>query len=127
MKFKHNFHQVDASQALMTYAEEEFDKVGRHLLTEGTCSFFYRMGRYDYQVQADVNTPWGHFKATGSSESFHIAVDEVAYKLGKQFQKAKEKHQHHKKTHRSKHAQFDRLNAELEYDNTPYLHKRSAS
>jgi ribosome-associated translation inhibitor RaiA len=86
------------------------------------------MGRYEYQIQADVNTPWGHFKATASTiESFYVALDEVAYKLGKQFQKTKEKHQHHKKPDHSKHAQIERLNEQLEYDNSPYTNKRSAS
>jgi putative sigma-54 modulation protein len=126
MKFKHNFVHVDVSDALKSYLEESFEKVGRFLLAEGTCQIFYRKGRYDCQVQVEVNSPWGHFKATAKDLSFYLAVDSAAEKLSKQFQKKKQKHQAHKKKELSKHAKMKRVNPLLEYDNTPYFNKKSA-
>jgi ribosomal subunit interface protein len=123
MKFKFNFHQVDSSQALAAYCQEEFERIGRFLLNDSTWQVVFRFGRYDCQVQADVNSPWGHFKATGKSDNFYRAVDEVADKLGKQFRKYKDRHQNHKKFDRSKRGKLRRLNAQLEYDNTPYFKK----
>lgn len=126
MKLKFNFVHVDVSEALKTYTEESLDKVGRFLLKEGSSQVFFRMGKYDCQVQVDVNSPWGHFKASAKGESFYSAVDEVASKLSKQFQRQKEKHQSHKKKELSKRARLKRVNSLLEYDNSPYFHKKSA-
>lgn len=123
MRFKFNFHQVDFSQALTTYCQEEIEKAGRFLLKDSTTQVYFRFGRYDCQVQVDVNSPWGHFKATAKNENFYKAVDEVAEKLSKQFQKYKEKHQNHKKVDRSKRGKMRRLNTQLEYDNSPYFKK----
>lgn len=126
MRFKFNFHQVDYSQALTTYCQEEIERVGRFLLKEGTCQVYFRFGRYDCQVQVDVSSPWGYFKASSKNENFYLAVDDIAMKLGKQFLKHKEKHQHHKKYERSKRGKMRRLNAQLEYDNSPYFKKQVA-
>lgn len=123
MRFKFNFHQVDPSQALMVYAQEELEKVARFLLTDGSCQAFFRMGRFDCQVQFDINSPWGHFKATAKGENFYQAVNEAAEKLSKQFLKTKEKHQNHKKFERSKRGRLKRVNPSLEYDNSPYYKK----
>jgi len=125
MRFKFNFHQVDHSQALEIYTEEEILKVGRFLLKDSTCNIFYRKGRYECHAQVDVNSPWGHFKATASANNFYAAVNEVAEKLGRQFQKHKEKHQNHKKFDRSKRGKVRRLNAQLEYDNTPFQQRKA--
>ncbi len=121
MKFKFNFHHVDYSQALAFYSQEEIEKVCRFFLTGGTCQLFYRMGRYDCQVQVDVYSSWGHFKASGKGDSFYIAVDEVVNKLNKQLKKTKEKHQSHHKIERSKMGRLRRVNAQLEFDTSPYL------
>jgi len=126
MRFKFNFHQVDYSQALTTYCQEEIERAGRFLLKEGACQVYFRFGRYDCQVQVDVSSPWGHFKASAKNENFYLAVDDVAMKLGKQFLKLKEKHQHHKKVERSKRGKMRRLNAQLEYDNSPFFKKQVA-
>ena len=123
MRFKFNFHQVDYSQSLTTYCQEEVEKVGRFLLADSTTQVYFRFGKFDCHVQIDVNSPWGHFKATAKNENFYLAVDDVAEKLGKQFQKYKEKHQNHKKAERSKHGRMRRLNSQLEYDNSPYFKK----
>lgn len=123
MRFKFNFHQVDYSQALATYCQDEIEKVGRFLLKESTCNVYFRNGRYNSEVQVDVNSPWGHFKATAKHENFYLAVDDVASKLSKQFQKYKEKHQSHKKPDRSKSGKLRRVNSQLEYNNSPYLKK----
>ena len=120
MKYKFNFHQVDPSQALMVYTQEEIEKASRLLLTDGSCQVFYRMGRHDCQIQVDVSSPWGHFKATGKAENFYAAMDEVAQKLSKQFKKIKEKHQSHHKAERSKHGRLKRVNPQLEFDNSPF-------
>ncbi len=124
MKFKFNFHQVDSSQALTLYTQEEIEKVGRFLLTESTCQVFYRMERHDCHIKVDVNSPWGHFKATSKAENFYLAMDDAAQKLGKQFKKFKEKHQNHHKTERSKQGRLKRVNTQLEFDDSPYPSKK---
>jgi putative sigma-54 modulation protein len=73
------------------------------------------MGRYDYQVEVSVHGPWGHFKATSKAQDFYEAVDAVASKLEKQFQKKKGQNQHHHKPELSSVAFLENLNASLEY------------
>ena len=124
MKFKFNFHHLDPSQALMAYSQDEIEKVGRYLLTDANCQLFFRMGRFECHVQADVNSPWGHFKASGKAENFYLAMDEVAQKLGKQFKKFKDKHQSHHKLERSKRGLLRRVNPQLEFDNSPFPMKK---
>lgn len=126
MKFKFNFHQVDASQSLMIYTQEEIEKAGRFLLAEGSCQVYYRMGRHDCRVQVDVNSAWGHFKASSQNQNFYLATDEVAQKLSKQFKKAKEKHQNHHKLERSKQGRMKRLNPQLEFDQSPFPGKKAS-
>jgi ribosomal subunit interface protein len=127
MKFKFNFHQVDPSQALMVYSQDEIEKAAKYLLTDGSCQIFYRMGRFDCQVQVDINSPWGHFKATGKGDNYYAVMDDIAQKLSKQFKKAKEKHQNHKKVERSKQGRLKRVNSQLEYDDSPFLTNKKAS
>jgi ribosomal subunit interface protein len=127
MKFKFNFHQVDSSQALILYSQDEIEKAARYLLTDGSCQVFFRRGRYDCQVQVDINSPWGHFKASGKGADFYSATDDIADKLSKQFKKSKEIHQDHKKVERSKQGRMKRVNSQLEYDNSPFIKSKKAS
>ncbi len=126
MKFKFNFHQVDPSQALMQYTREEVEKASRFLLTDASCQVFYRTTRHECQIQVDVNSPWGHFKATAKAANFYSAMDDVAEKLSKQFKKFKEKHQSHHKAERSKQGRLKRVNPQLEFDSTPFPVKRAS-
>ncbi|MFN7728992.1 MAG: ribosome hibernation-promoting factor, HPF/YfiA family [Bdellovibrio sp.] len=125
MQFQYTFRHVDASEALKEYTQEQFEKVGRFLLKESRWQIFYSMNRHECQVEVVVNGPWGHFKSTSTSDDFYVAVDIAAEKLGKQFQKTKEKHQHHKKPGRSREGRMDRLSPSLDYDNAPYFSKKT--
>ena len=118
---KFNFHQMDPSTALMTYLESELDKIGRFLTLEGSCQIFCRMGRYERAIQIEVQTSWGRFRSIGKANDFYTAADIAAEKLSKQFKKAKDRHQSHQKHDRSKHGKLSRVNAALEYDNSPYF------
>ena len=126
MKLKFNFVHVDVSDALKMYSQEHFEKLNRFLLSGSRWQVFFRKGRFDCQVQVEISGPWGHFKATAKDGSFYSAVDVVAEKLSKQIQKKKEKNQAHKKIDRSKIGRLKRVNSLLEYDNSPYFHKKSA-
>src|SRR5689334_7682013 len=102
MKFQFTYRHVDHSQALTTYAQEQFERVGRHLLKDSNWHVFFSMGRYDYHVEVSVNGPWGHFKASSRAEDFYEAVDQASARLERQFQKKKEQHQHHHRPELSK-------------------------
>ena len=123
MNFKYTFLHVDVSDALKFYTEEELMKASKYHHKEGFCHVHYSMGRGKCTVQIDVDSPWGHFKASAKAADFYLAVNEAAEKLSKQFKKQKEKHQNHKKHERSKQAKLKRLNPMLEYDNSPYFKK----
>lgn len=125
MQFQYTFRHVDTSEALKEYTGEQLEKVGRFLLKDSRWQIFYSMGRYDCQVEIVVNGPWGHFKSMASADDFYAAVDLAADKLGKQFQKTKEKHQHHKKPDRSREGRLERVNPALEYDNAPFFGKKT--
>jgi len=125
MQYLFTFRHVDPSEALRTYTQEQFDRVGRYLLKQSRFQVHYSKGRYDCQVDVSVSGPWGHFKASAHDDDFYLAVDLVAEKLGRQFQKRKEQLQHHKDPQRSREARLDRLNEALEYDNSPFF-KRPA-
>ena len=114
MRFKFNFHQVDPSLSLTEYTQAEIEKVARHLLTEGSCQVFFRMMRHECLVQLEVNSPWGHFRASGHSPDFYRSADDAVRKLGKQFLKHKDRHQDHSKPLLSKGGRLDRVNSALE-------------
>ncbi len=125
MKWKHNFRQVDVSEALKQYAEVEFEKIGRLLLKDSQWQIFYRMGKKDYEVEVSVKNPDSHFKAIAKGDTLYIAVDMVAEKLNKQFSRRKDRLQDHSKWERTKEARIKRVNERLEYDNAPFFNKKS--
>lgn len=116
MKFQFTYRHVDVSSSLTSYAQEQFERVGKHLLKDSRWHVFFSMGRYDYHVEVTVNGPWGHFKATSTAEDFYGAVDLACDKLERQFQKTKEKHQKHHKPELSKEGQLEHVNEMLEYE-----------
>ena len=126
MKWKHNFRQVDVSDALKEYAQDRFEKIGKLLLKESQWQIFYRMGKIDYEVQVSVRNTDSHFKAVAKGENLYAAVDAVAEKLSKQFSRRKDRLQDHVKRERTKEARLERVNERLEYDNTPFFNKKTA-
>ena len=125
MKWKHSFRQVQVSEALKEHAQDKFEKIGRMLLKDSDWLIFYRKGKIDFEVEVSVRNPNAHFKAVAKGENLYDAVEVVAEKLSKQFQKRKEKLQDHSKRERSKEARMERLNERLEYDNSPYFNKKT--
>ena len=126
MKFKHTFRHVDVSKALQLYTEDLFEKTGRFLINESSWRCYYSFSQHNSVVEVEVQSSWGRFKAKGKGTDFYAAVDACAEKVGKQITKMKEKHKHHKKAPLSKAAKMRRLNPYLEYDNRPYLNKKTA-
>jgi ribosomal subunit interface protein len=126
MQWKHTFKHVHVSDSLKTYAEEVFGKESRFLLKDSQWQIFYSKGKHaDCCVDVTVQNGNGHFKASAHSDSLYAAVDEAAEKLSKQFQKKKEKLQHHKDPSKSREGRLERLNERLEYDNTPFPAKKT--
>lgn len=120
-KWIFNFKQVDRSEALEQYTQDKLGQLEPYLLKDSQWHVFYSQGRYDHKVEVIVTNRDGKFKASCSSdESLYVAVDEVAFKLSRQFLKFKEKMQSHKKFDRSKKGRMRRLNPALEYDNSPF-------
>lgn len=127
MQWKHTFKHVHVSDSLKTYAEECFSRESRFLLKESHWQVYYSKGKHaECRVDVTVQNGTGHFKATAQTDDFYSAVDEVAKKLSKQFQKKKEKIQHHKDPSKSRVAKLERLNSRLEYDNSPFPAKKPA-
>lgn len=127
MQWKHTFKHVHVSDSLKQYAEEAFAKESRFLLKDSQWQVYYSKGKHaDCCVEVTVQNGNGHFKATAHTDSFYTAVDEAAFKLGKQFRKKKEKLQHHKDPTRSREARLQRLNDRLEYDSSPFPGKKPA-
>lgn len=125
MQVQYTFRHVDASDALRDYTQEQFNRVGHFLLKESRWQIQYSMGRYDCQVDVIVTGPWGRFQACANGDDFYHAVDVVAEKLERQLQKRKEQIQHHKRPERSREGRLERLNEALEYDNSPFFHKKT--
>lgn len=116
MKCQHTFKHVDVSESLQTYAEDKLARLEKYLLKETQVHFFYSKGKHhDCCVDVVVFNGTGRFKASAHSDDFYASVDRCAQKLGKQFQKHKEKVQHHKDWGRSREASFESLNDRLEY------------
>jgi ribosomal subunit interface protein len=128
MQWKHNFKHVDVSESLQQYAESALTKESRFLLKDSQWQIFYSKGKHHHECQVDVHVQngTGHFKTSVTSDSFYTAVDEAAEKLSKQFQKKKEKLQHHKDFEKSREGRMKRINSRLEYDNSPFPAKKPA-
>lgn len=124
MKFHFTFRHVDSSPSLTTYAQEHLERVGRLLLKDSRWQVAFSMGRYECNVEVNVHGPWGHFKASSKAEDFYLAVDAVADKLERQFQRRKDLLQTHKSPERSRQGQLERVNEMLEFDPIPM--KKSA-
>lgn len=125
MEFQFQFLHVDVSESLTQYAEDHFRKVGKPIKGENHWHVTFKQGRWDCHVQVTVQSSWGRYSAEGTGENFYQATDDAAEKIGKQLSKEKEKLQHHRKHDRTKHARLNRLNAALEYDNSPFPYKKS--
>ncbi|PWU18027.1 MAG: ribosome-associated translation inhibitor RaiA [Bdellovibrio sp.] len=115
MKLQFTYRHVDISPSLNTYAQEQFERVGRLLKKDSRWQIFFSMGRYDYHVEVNVHGGWGYFKASATAEDFYEAVDEVAAKLERQIHKKKEQHQHHKKSELSRAGQMSYVSETMEY------------
>lgn len=126
MKFHFNFLHVDVSTALQTYTQESLGKVGRLILKNSTWHVCYSKTRHQCQTQVDVNSPWGHFKAKATGETFYLSVDAVAEKLGKQLMKRKGQLQHHKNFDKSKGGKVRKLSPDLAMDHQIVVHKKIA-
>lgn len=127
MSWKHTFKHVDVSEALQNYVEAIFLKEEKLLLKDSQWQVFYSKGKHKQcRIDVMVQNGNGYFKATAQSQSFYLAADLAAEKLSKQFQKKKEKLQHHKDFSKSKEGRLKRLNSRLEYDNSPFIGKKTA-
>ncbi len=127
MKWKHTFKHVHVSESLKTYAEETFEKEARFLLKDSQWQIFYSKGKHsEFCVDVTVQNGTGHFKASAKGDSLYECVDTAALKLSKQFQKKKEKLQHHKDPTRSREGRLERLNSRMEYDNSAFPVKKPA-
>ena len=125
MQFQFTFLHVDPSNSLRDYAEDQFTRGGRFLLKESRCQVSFSKGRYDCQVNVLVSGGWGTFKASAKGDDFYLAVDLVAEKLSKQFQKRKEQLQHHKRPELARRERIKHLQESYIYEGTSKL-KRSA-
>ncbi|PIS11251.1 MAG: ribosomal subunit interface protein [Bdellovibrio sp. CG10_big_fil_rev_8_21_14_0_10_47_8] len=126
MRWKHTFKHVDVSESLKSYSEECFERASRFLLKDSVWQVYYSKGKHhDCCVEVSVQNGNGFFKASGHADSFYLAVDEVAEKLSKQFQKKKQKLQQHKEYALSKEARFEFVNNRLEYDHSEWKAKVS--
>lgn len=119
------FRHLDYSQALCDYTTEQLEKAGRLLLKDGKYQVYYSKEKHLCHVEVSVQSPWGYYKAEASADDFYVAADQVAEKLGRQFQKSKEKHQHHKRPEFSKEGLLENVNDALEYE-VPRKPKRTA-
>ena len=125
MKFQFTYRHVDVSPSLNQYAETQFTELGRYLPTDSRWNVSFSMGKYEYNVEVSVQSPWGHFKAMSRAPDFYTAVDAACDKLGKQFKKQKDVHQHHKKPELSKGGKMDHITEELSYA-PPWQRQKSA-
>lgn len=125
MKFQFTYRHVDVSPSLNQYAEGQFAELGRYLPTDSRWQVIFSMGRYEYNVEVSVQSPWGHFKAVSRAQDFYQAVDMAADKVGKQFKKQKDMHQHHKKPELSKEGKMEHLTESLDFQ-PPWGRQKSA-
>ncbi len=125
MKFQFTYRHVDVSPSLNQHAEAQFTELGRYLPTDSRWQVIFSMGRYEYNVEVSVQSPWGYFKAVSRAQDFYLAVDIVAEKLGKQFKKQKDLNQYHKKPELSKSGKMDQVTETLEYQ--PWIRQKESA
>jgi putative sigma-54 modulation protein len=119
LNVKFTFLHIDASEALQSHALNELEKIARHFGYSGKDSSWHvqiSKSRHNCNVQIDVHSGWGHFQSLAKEKDFYLSFDEAAFKLEKQVQKQREKHQNHSKPEHSKRGKLARLNNQLEYN-----------
>lgn len=116
MKVDFAFKQVDTSEALMKYALERCEKIGKFELNPMDIHFMVSMLKHECTVEVHVEEGRRKFKASATSDDFYRSVDMVVNKLTRQMSKDKRRLKHHKNPERSTYGQLSRLTPELETD-----------
>jgi ribosome-associated translation inhibitor RaiA len=115
MSIKHNFKHVDQSNGLKDFTEILLAKISHLAVKESQWVATYSFANKLPQVTIRVINPYQQFTATAQADTFYEASSSAADKLGKQLWKQKKKLQNHKKFERTKSAQIQKLNHQLEY------------
>ena len=116
MKLNYTFKHLDHSDALVKYADEKMEEIGKFLLKEGYGNVYFSKTKNEFCVEVTVNTREKYFKATSYNMDAYTAVDFVVDKLEKQFLKTRKIVQTHKKPDLSREGKIEQLNSRLEYE-----------
>ena len=118
MKVDFTFKHVDSSEALMTYAHDRIEKIGKFELNPMDVHFIISMVKHDCTVEVHLEEGRRKFKASATSDDFYRSVEMVVNKLARQLSKDKRRLKHHKNAEKSHYGKLARLNESLEPDFT---------
>jgi len=97
MQFSVTFRNVEASDAIKTYARERLGKIKKYFPDPIAVSVVLSTERYNHKVDVNLQLHNG-FQIAGheATENMYSSIDMVAAKIERQVRKYKDKLQHHK-------------------------------
>ncbi|MBT8495977.1 MAG: ribosome-associated translation inhibitor RaiA [Deltaproteobacteria bacterium] len=97
MQFSVTFRNVEASDAIKTYARERFEKIKKYFPDPIAVNVVLSTERYNHKVDVNLQLHNG-FQIAGheATENMYSSIDMVAAKIERQVRKYKDKLQRHK-------------------------------
>jgi putative sigma-54 modulation protein len=97
MQFSVTFRNVEASDAIKSYARERLEKIKKYFPDPIAVSVVLSTERYNHKVDVNLQLHNG-FQIAGheATENMYSSIDMVAAKIERQVRKYKDKLQHHK-------------------------------
>lgn len=95
MKIHFTGDNVEVTPALRAYAEEKFDKLGRHFDKITSIHVIFDIEKLDQIAEATINVAKAEMHARSISEDMYASIDDLVDKLNRQLIKHKEKIRDH--------------------------------
>jgi putative sigma-54 modulation protein len=84
-----SFRQMDASQAVKSYAREKFSKIQKLLRQPLSVRVTVSLEKLVHIVEASLSSGGSHFEAKDSSDDMYVTIDRVVAKLERQVRASK--------------------------------------
>ncbi len=109
MKFNVKFKSIDHSIALVDYVQQRFEKLSKFEMKPLTVHVTFSEERHNCIAQIYIQGMQGKFRASHSSDSFHISVDFCLKKIERQLEREKSRVKSHHHYSHSAEAQLEEL------------------
>lgn len=127
MKMTYNFKHIDSSEALVTHAREQLEKLERFELKPYNARFCFSQNKSRNQVDLELIGPRGKYTASAERGDFYHLVDQVIQKVERQLYRRKEQARNHKRPDFSRQGKLANFSQHLENPSLSRAPRRRAA